>query len=214
MLKVVRVHNSTKVMGKFEESLINRVSNHFCQEGYKVFPHSRFNIAWGSSLSDIDVLLIKGDTLIVIEVKSKKDRINRAEKQMRTISDYIDYGYVATDRLPENWYNPAIGLLFVGETIETIYKAKRFTRRPTTESLSALHKKCLLRFLGQESNSRFLKYDVAEKIRSMGSEASIRRCLKRIVTCEENCERDCPTWRFAVRNGLKPLTNSFSESYF
>jgi hypothetical protein len=214
MLKVDRVRTSTKAIGKFEEVLIKRVSDHFRQHGYKVFPHARFTIAWGSSLSDLDILLVKNETLTVIEVKSKRDKITRAGQQMRRISDYIDYGYVATDRLPKHWDDPRVGLLLVGETVETVDKAKRFKGRPTVESLSALQKKCLLRFLGGEPNSHILKYDVAETVRSMGSEESIRRCLKKIVTCREHCETDCPVLRFAVRNGSKPLPSSFSESYF
>jgi hypothetical protein len=214
MLKVGRVRNSTKAIGTFEEVLIKRVSDHFRQDGYKVFPHARFNIAWGSSLSDLDVLLIKGETLIVIEVKSKRDKIARAEQQLRSISGYVDYGYVATDRLPRCWDDPVVGLLLVGGIVKTVHRAKRFAGRPAAESLSALRKKCLLRFLGEESDSRLLKYDVAERVRFMGSEESIRRCLKRIVTCEGNCETDCPIWRFAVRNCLKLLPRSFSESCF
>jgi hypothetical protein len=214
MLKVNRICNSTKAIGKYEEILIRKTSDHFSQQGYRVFPHARFNIAWGSSLSDLDILLVKGDTLTVIEVKSRRDKIARAEQQMQRISDYIDYGYVATDRTLEHWGDPVIGLLLVGETVKTIARAKRFAGRPSIESFFALQRRCLFRFLGEESNRRFLKYDVAEKVRLMGSEASIRRCLKRIVTCARSCKTDCPVWRFAIRNGLKPPPNDFSESCF
>lgn len=214
MLKVNRVRTSTKAIGKFEEVLINRVSDHFRQNGYKVFPHARFNIAWGGNLSDLDILLVKGDTLTVIEIKSKRDKISRAGQQMRRISDYIDYGYVATDRLPKGWSDPIVGLLLVGDTIKTVNKAKRFKGIPTAESLAALPKKCLLCFLGKEPNSHLLKYDVAETVRSIGNEESIRQCLKKIVTCGECCETSCPALRFTIRNGLKPLPSSFPGSYF
>ena len=152
--------------------------------------------------------------MTVIEVKSRRDKIARAEQQIQRISDYIDYGYVATDRLLEHWGEPAIGLLHVGETVKTIARAKRFAGRPSIESFFALQRRCLLRFLGEGSNSRLLKYDVAERVRLMGSEASIRRCLKRIVTCARNCKTDCPIWRFVIKNGLKPFPTSFSESCF
>jgi len=214
MLKVDRIRTSTKAIGKYEEALINRVSDHFRKQGYKVFPHARFNIAWGSNLSDLDILLVKGDTLTVVEVKSKRDKMSRAGQQIHNISDYIDYSYVATDRLPKSWSDSMIGLLLIGETIETVKKAKRFTGRPTVESLFALQKKCLLCFLGEKSSSHLLKYEIAETVRSMGSEKAIHRCLKKIVICEECCKTSCPILRFAVKNGLNPLPSSFSGSLF
>lgn len=184
---------STKRIGRFEQPLIARVTEHFEGHGYKAFPHVRFNIAWSSSLSDIDVLLFRDDLITVVEVKSKRDKISRAWDQINAISDYIDYAYVATERLPKSWESDRVGLLFVNESeVKELESAKRITGKPRTDSLFALPKKCLLQFLGESFQKNFLKAQIVSQVENHCSEELLRRCLKEIVLCHRCNEDSCP----------------------
>ncbi|MCL4437150.1 MAG: hypothetical protein M1503_04655 [Thaumarchaeota archaeon] len=199
------VRPSTKVVGQFEEIIIAQLVNHFTSLGYSAIPHARFNIAWGSILSDLDVLLIKGNSLTVIEVKSKHDNIARARRQLRGIADYIDYAYVATDKILKRWDEPKVGLLFVDKKgVKLVVHAKQFTSRPSARSLVALQKKCLLRFLGYRNYNYMRKFNIAEQIRGAGEAKSLRQCLSEVVVCGQRCDLDCPVWNFIAQNSQKP----------
>ncbi|MBI2938112.1 MAG: hypothetical protein HYY22_07900 [Thaumarchaeota archaeon] len=206
---------STKVLGKFEQAIIEQVTKYFSGLGYSVYPHSRFNLAWGSIISDIDVLVVKDDEVTVIEVKSSHDNISRAKKQIDAIADYVDFAYVATDQMLKRWEHPSMGLLYLNRenNLQCVVKAKRFKERPSVKSIAALKKKCLLRFLGEGNQAHLLKYDVSNQIKFMGSNASLRRCLKMVAICDMKCETSCPAQRFAARNIKKPSLDS-SESFF
>jgi hypothetical protein len=188
----ISIKKSTKSIGKYEAPLISRLCEHFESLGFKAFPHVRLNIAWGSCLSDIDILLIRDSLVTVIEVKSYRDKLARAEKQLEAISDYVDYSYVATDRLPRHWKSSRSGLLLIKDDVRVVKRASKIVGEPKLDSLIALPKKCLLRFLGQPHQERLLKYEIALRIRNLFDDESIRQCLKEIVLCQGCSHNECP----------------------
>jgi len=192
MNAMIDIKKSTKFIGKYEAPLISRLCKHFESLGFKAFPHVRLNIAWSSSLSDVDTLLIQDNLVTVVEVKSHRDKLARAEKQLEAISDYVDYSYVATDRLPRYWKSSRLGLLFIEDDVRVVKRASKIIGEPKLDSLIALPKKCLLQFLGQPHQERLLKYEIALRIRNLFDDESIRQCLKEIVLCQGCNHMECP----------------------
>ena len=115
MVLAQNIYKSTKRIGKYEEKIIQTLTNHFQLKGYEVVPHSSLNIAWGSILSDVDLLLIKDCRLTCVEVKSSRDNLGRAEQQIDRLMDYVDYAYVATDKHVKNWEMAKVGLIHIQE---------------------------------------------------------------------------------------------------
>ncbi len=102
MINPKHILKSTKRIGKYETIIINNLQKYFSKLGYHAIPHARFDIAWGSILSDLDLLLVKDDQLILVEVKSSKDNLARARKQIEATEDFVDRVYIATDYEPKN----------------------------------------------------------------------------------------------------------------
>jgi len=189
----VGMKKSTKCIGKYEAPLINRICQHFDSLGFKTFPHVRFNIAWGSSLSDIDVIAMRNNVVTAVEIKSRKDKISRATSQLNAMLDYVDYTYLATDRPLRNWQHSKSGVLLVEQNeIRVVRRASKITNEPRLESLFALPKKCLLRLLGVTQDSKLLKYDIAERILAVFDDETLRQCMKEIVLCQDCNENECP----------------------
>jgi len=139
MVLAQKIYKSTKSIGEYEEKIIQTLSKHFRSERYATFPHSSLNIAWGSIISDIDLLLVKGKSLTCIEVKSSRDNLARAKQQIDAIQDYVDFVYVATDRRVKNWENNNAGLIHVkGDEINIIKNAKRLSNKPRQYSIMTL----------------------------------------------------------------------------
>lgn len=187
------IHKSTKHVGKYEEAIIQSLVTYFELNGYEVTPHSSLNIAWGSILSDIDILLVKDYQLVCVEVKSHRDNLAKAPKQIDRIKDYVDYAYIATDKPITNLDVPDVGLIYVQrDKVKIVKKAKKFSNKPRLNSIATLKKKCIVSFFGDYT--RFLmisnKYELAVKVNLEGK--CTRDCLKEIVTCGELCDIDCP----------------------
>lgn len=192
---------STKSIGRFEEPIVDKVSRHFRSLGYRAFSHVRFNVAWSSALSDIDVLLLKEDSITVVEVKSKRDKLLRAGRQIEVISDYVDYAYVATDKLLKSWKMDYVGLLLVREDdVRVIKEAKRMIGKPRIESLFALPKKCLIHLLGKVNEKNRLKWEIIQQLDKQSSEEFLRKCLKEIVLCQSCNYDNCPVFNFISNN--------------
>lgn len=198
MLSPRAIEVSKKAIGQFEKPLIQLISQFFSQQGYECYPHASLNLAWANILSDIDVLLVKDDSVTVIEVKSKRDNLQKARHQLLGIADYVDYAFVATDKKVKKWDEKDIGLILIEEGKPRIaIEAKRFVSRPGIRSLFGLQKKCLVRMTGCKSLNYNLKYDVAEQISMLGDDETLRQCVKEIIICSRKCETDCPIWKFA-----------------
>lgn len=163
--------------------------------GYEVIPHSSLNIAWGSVLSDVDVMLLRDQLLTYIEVKSSKDNLARAEQQIDRIMDYIDYAYVATDKYTAKFEMDKVGLIHVQEqTVTILKKAKKFTNKPRFYSVATLKKKCLSRFFGKDDRHIIpvKKYRLAQHVYARNDCKLTRDVLQEIVTCGDLCSTNCP----------------------
>ncbi len=187
------IAKSTKRIGKYEEKIIQTLTKYFQLNGYEVIPHSSLKIAWGCIVSDVDLLLLKDQVLTYVEVKSSRDNLARAKKQIDRVMDYIDYAYVATDKKVKNWNMPNVGLIYVQEeTVVLVKKAKKFSNKPKFYSVVALKKKCIAMFFG--NNNRYImlvnKYELAQHVYT--KRKCTRACLKEIVTCGELCDVNCP----------------------
>lgn len=193
MVMAQNIAKSTKRIGKYEEKIIQTLTKYFRINGYEVIPHSSLNIAWGSIVSDVDLLLLKNQVLTYVEVKSSRDNLARAKQQIERIMDYIDYAYVATDKQVKNWNMPNVGLIYVQEeTVALIKKAKKFSNKPKFYSVAALKKKCIARLFGNDDRNIMLinKYELA--LYAYAKRKCTRAYLKEIVTCGELCAFDCP----------------------
>lgn len=193
MIMAQNIAKSTKRIGKYEEKIVQTLTKYFQLNGYEVIPHSSLNIAWGCIVSDVDLLLLKDQVLTYVEVKSSRDNLARAKKQIDRMMDYIDYAYVATDKQVKNWNMPNVGLIYVQEkTVVLVKKAKKFSNKPKLYSIVALKKKCIAMFFG--NNNRYImlvnKCELAQHVYT--KRKCTRACLKEIVTCGELCDVNCP----------------------
>jgi hypothetical protein len=198
MITAEKVSKSTKRIGRYEHEIIKKLEAHFIQQGYDVVPHASFNIAWGSIISDIDLLLIKDNLLTLIEVKSSHDNLRRAKKQVRNILDFVDFVYVATDYHPRKWYMKDIGFIVVKEKIDMRREAKQITRTPSNSSIGSLKKICLSRMMGFSSElqtKKLSKMDLVYQIQSIRTNG-LKNELKEIITCGSTCKSSCPIWEF------------------
>ena len=186
MIQAVNILKSKKRMGKYEKIIIQDLNNHFLKLGYDVVPHARFDIAWGSIVSDIDLLLIKNNKLIMIEVKSSKDTLSRAKKQINAVEDFIDEAYVATNYLPRKWPSEKAGRITVtSKGVKVIKKAKKLERQPKLHTLLSLRRESLLRLSSDTMiiPKNMKKYEIASQILKDNSE-NLKSKLQEIVTCQ------------------------------
>lgn len=186
MLDPSKVLKSTKRVGIHEKRIIAQLSKFFEESGYHVLPHSRFNIAWGSIISDVDILLIKDNILTLVEVKSSHDNLQRITKQFSAIQDYVDYAFVATDYHPRKKIPGKIGIIVAtDEKIEIIRDAKQLVRNPSLDSVMSLKKSALSNLLGLPDGkvSRISKFELAARITKKTDGSLLKEHLKSIVTC-------------------------------
>lgn len=196
MISARNVLKSKKVYGKYERPLIRRLKQFFQEMGYEVVPHASLNISWGSIISDIDLLLIKGNKLTAVEVKSSKDKVSRAYQQLENIRDFVDYLYIASDsRLIPNSVN-GIGIVVMTEkSIHVKKKAKRITDVPSQRAFALLHRKCLLRLADLESQSKKVrqgKFMLAGAAVDMMATEEMKGNLQEIAFCGLKCSNKCP----------------------
>jgi hypothetical protein len=203
MVQAQNIGSSTKHAGIYETGIINKLARHFQDNGYYVIPHAKLNIAWGSILSEADLLLVKENSLTYVEVKSRRDKFSKAIRQIQRMKDYVDYAYVATDRVVCMRDLPNVGLIFVrSDQVTFLKEPKRFCSIPRFSSIVSLKKKCLLRLLGNGDTCpvNFGKYELAQYVSTTRRAECTRECVKEIVTCGETCDTACPISEFVNRN--------------
>lgn len=186
MLKSNQILKSKKRQGIYENVIISKIEVYFKNLGYDVVSHARFNIAWGSIISDVDILLIKGNKLTVVEVKSSRDNIMKAEHQIRKIEDFVDEVFLACDFLPKKIPCDTAGFIFVnGEKIEILRTPKILTKKPSVESLMLLHKSSLGKLLGLKSIecNKESKSNLVSMVQEIDSD-TLKSQLKEIITCQ------------------------------
>jgi hypothetical protein len=198
MIRSNNLLKSSKKEGRHETVIINKLIPYFEKLGYDAVPHARFNIAWGNIISDVDLLLIKNDQLILVEVKSSKDDIRRAKKQIANVEDYVDYIYIATDYYPRKFPFEKAGLLVVNGKIEVLKEPELLIRQPKLVSVEGLQKKCLKRMCevnGKKYANKYAKNFLArELIDELNPE--FRYEIKEVLTCGQQCDNACPIWKF------------------
>ncbi|MGY5150139.1 MAG: hypothetical protein ACW9W3_08745 [Candidatus Nitrosopumilus sp. bin_68KS] len=198
MIQSNNILKSSKLEGKFEAPIIKKLVEYFEDLGYDALPHARFNVSWGNILSDIDVLIIKDNVVGLIEVKSSRDNLKRARKQVDNIKDYVDFVYVATDYIPRKFPFRKIGWLYVSESVSEMKKPYFFKSQPEYLSVDWIPKKCLSRMCAHKDlpcSSNTTKQVLVDNIMEE-SNSNLKEELKEIVTCGLNCETDCPIWEF------------------
>ncbi len=205
MINTLDILRSSKREGIHEAKIIKKLIPFFENNGYQVIPHARFNIAWGNILSDLDLLLIKDNLLGVVEVKSSRDNLSRAHKQIDNIKDYVDFIYIATDYVPRKFSFENAGLIIVNEYVQVIKTANNFLEQPRLLSVDSIPKKCLCR-MSTTKKIKYLKNSSKSKLAEqilINSQMELKKELQQIVTCGLNCEIQCPIWNF--KNKQLPL---------
>lgn len=137
---------SPKKEGKFEKEIIPKFALFFQEKNYETKKHVSINLAWGKVVSEIDLIAIKNDEIIIIEVKSKKDKIFRAKNQLEKIRPLVDYCFIASDTLVEpEQIALDTGILYLNdENIRLIRDAKRIYEPISKDFLLTLKKESLI----------------------------------------------------------------------
>lgn len=196
LIRADNVLKSSKREGRHESVIIKRLVLFFENLGYQTIPHARFNIAWGNILSDVDLLLLKNDEIVAVEVKSSKDNLKRARRQIENIRDYVDYAYVATNYIPRKFSLRNAGLIYVNGHVVILKRPKPLSDSPRLYSLDSLPKKCLCRWAKAENQSYSNKSKADLAVRLLRDSDGIKSKVKEIVTCGLNCDHGCPIWDF------------------
>ncbi|MDE1840723.1 MAG: hypothetical protein KGI09_02465 [Thaumarchaeota archaeon] len=186
MLNSQLILKSTKRSGKYEDAIINKLQAYFIKCGYETVSHARFDIAWGSILSDVDLLLIKNNQLILVEVKSSHDNLSRAKNQIRQIEDFVDLIYVATDYYPKKWPSRKAGRIVVkDDEVRILKEAKPLDKLPKLETLISLRRESLAKLLDKSENEikRLTKFQLAILVREI-NQHDLKDRLKELVTCQ------------------------------
>jgi hypothetical protein len=141
------------ITGIYEKPIILALERYFDSKGFSTYVNAHLNIAWGTVISDVDLLLIRKKEVIAIEVKSKKDVFRKAFFQLEKIASFIDKGFIATD--DENTANKfrrtdsQMGILYVNlKSNDIVIKksAKTYEINPSSTAISCLKRCCLEEF--------------------------------------------------------------------
>jgi len=202
---------SSKKMGKHERLLLDLLASYFEEKGFEAYPHVQLNISWGNIISDVDLVVMSGNTFLGVEVKSKNDNLKTAFKQIDRISDFFDGVYIASDKpnhtLEKYWRDDKIGLLLIENGKITEKECELLLTKPRYSALIMLRKTCLLRLAKVVNvNSNRSKSKLAFDILMGVKGEQLRSILKSIVTCERKCQTECPIWGFDKRL-ITPLRN-------
>jgi hypothetical protein len=198
---ILYLEKSVKNLGKYEYKIMQKLEKYFLKLDYEVASHVRLNLAWSNIYSDIDMILIKNDEVSIIEIKSNKDRLSNAFKQLEKVKEYVDYVYVATETVPKKWQLNAqhIGLLIVDVNgVREEQKPISMKFIPSSKTLDSFQKKCLKRTLRTKNieiinqNKDHIVKEIEEKIDPF----AMRNYLKQISICGYDCDNNCPIWHF------------------
>jgi Holliday junction resolvase len=206
---------SSKEIGKYEEPLFRALEHFFKQQGYTVLTHARLNVAWSNVISDIDVIAISNETIIMVEVKSDHDCFYRGFEQLRKLKGFADQLYIATNRPIQNlqedkWRDKSIGLIKIdGEMAEIIRPAEHIHGLCTSEVISQLRKKCLVKVASLLNVSKYLpKTEIEKRLRERFDNADLKVITKNIVLCDSNCGINCLLEPFLIASCNKVKSSS------
>lgn len=191
-LSLSSLEKSPKHNGVYEDRIIDRLGKYFKEKNYCVKKHISFNIAWGKVLSEIDLILLKDNEITIIEVKSKKDDINKSYDQIQRFKKYADYIYVASEViLKKSEFCDFVGLIYVNKNIIFIRHPLRINNVIKKRNLEKLKKKCLRKLLNHHNKlySGLTKKELVDLIFQSYKKNVIYDKFKQIIFCNRNCEK-------------------------
>ena len=164
-ISISSLSKSPKREGKHESDIIPRVAQFFEDRGYLTRQHVCINLAWGRVLSEIDLVAIKNEEITIIEVKSKRDKVMRARKQLEKMRALSDYCFIATETPIQGFqFRVDTGILLVkgDNRVLVMREATRLNDPVTKDTLLRLKKECL-RDLSEETgiSSKMSKNKIA-----------------------------------------------------
>jgi hypothetical protein len=177
------------IKGQFEQPLILALDEHYRRMNYSTYLHAQLNISWSNIISDVDLLAIKGDKSVAIEVKSKKDVFTNAFSQLDKIAPFVDKCFIATDNeiMANKFRNMKreFGILYIDLTYKDITVKKRAKASNREFSLKHLGflRKCCLQELATEWNIPSVQskpYLALDLMRNAES-SKLRKRMKEIV---------------------------------
>ncbi len=163
-LTTASLKKSNQNRGKYEEKISPILTKYLVEEGYQVKNHVSLNIAWGTILSQIDILGIKENELTIFEIKTKQDNLSSYRKQYNKIKNFIDYYYIVVEKeINLNHIEKEVGLIQIKDNIiEIRKKAKKQPENIKPESLEMLKKSDLL--ILSNKKSKKIKNEVSKEI--------------------------------------------------
>jgi len=182
---------SSKKEGKYEKVLLHKILTFFFSNNFNVKHHVSLNFAWGSVLSEIDIIAVKNNNITIVEVKSMNDKISYAKHQFNTIKNFIDYFYVASDRkINSDFFEQNIGLISINNNVVKIRDAKLLNYSIDHKDLLRLKKKCLITLNNGKTSEKYLtKEKISEVILSKYKQNIIKKKVKKILLCHQDCEK-------------------------
>jgi len=183
------VHRSPKNLGDYEEPLMIKISEHFQELGFQTHPHSSLNFAWHGIVSDVDVLMVKDSLLYGVEIKSKKDDVKRAKKQIERLFHYVDYCYLAVEKMPKRLVENA-GLIIVDDWGVKIIKDAPLVDGFDKRTFRTLKRICFTKIF---NTTRYgSKHDVVDYIWAIYSSDNLKSIFRKILLCSEKECSICP----------------------
>lgn len=182
---------SSKKEGKYEKYLVEYTSTFFLKMNYEVKKHISLNFAWGSVLSEVDIIAFKNNNITIIEVKSKNDKITHAKNQFNKLKNFIDYFYVASNgNINNNNFGEDIGLIKINNDIKIIKPARLLNNKILCEDLLRLKKKCLIMLNnGEKGEKHLLKKDIVKRVLTKYDGNKIKIKVKKIILCNYDCDK-------------------------
>jgi len=183
------VHSSPKNLGNYEEPLMIKISEYFQELGFETHPHSSLNFAWHGMVSDVDVLMVKDSLLYGVEIKSKKDNVKRANKQIERLSHYVDYCYLAVEKMPKRLIENA-GLIIVDNWGVKIIKEAPLVDGFDKRTFRTLKRICFTKIF---NTTRYgSKHKVVDYLWNIYSTKKLKSLFRRVLLCSEKDCSKCP----------------------
>lgn len=182
------LEKSPKKEGKLERDIIPKVAKFFRERRYETKEHVSMNLAWGRVLSEIDLIATKEEKIAVVEVKSKRDKVIRARRQLDKMRSLADYCFIASETIVrESCFSDDTGILLVGDDrIWLIRDARKLNEPVTKGTLLSLKKECLMELSGEAGLCRRMSKDsMADFLLDNVSARDLKRKVKGVVFCSD-----------------------------
>lgn len=177
----------------------------FQHQGYTVLTHARLNVAWSRVISDIDVIAVSNEKIIMVEVKSDHDYFYKGFKQLEKLKGFADELYIATNRQiidfkGDKWRDPSIGLIRITDDLtEIVRPAVPIHGLCTGEAISLLKKKCLVRLASLLNIPKCLpKQEMERRLRENFDNADLKEIVKSLILCDNACDVSCSLEPFLI----------------